>query len=202
VVSGTLIHSARGYDFIIWLFTLGRERRLREAMLESAALSPGAAVLDIGCGTGTLAIAAKRRVGAQGVVTGIDASEPMLVRARRKARKARQDVTFELASADALPFADGSFDVLLCSVMLHHLPRRMRPQMMQEARRVLSPNGRLIAIEFGAGVPNQNSLISNMHRAAHIQPDALAQLVTDAGMRVVRQSALGMLDLHAVIAQP
>ena len=54
---GSLIHAAARYDLLIWLLTLGRERRFREMLLDHARLQPGESVLDVGCGTGTLAIA-------------------------------------------------------------------------------------------------------------------------------------------------
>lgn len=85
--------SARFYDLMVWLLTLGRERPFRERLVELARLQPGESVLDVGCGTGTLAIAAKRRVGPTGIVQGIDASPEMIARATRKANKAGVEVT-------------------------------------------------------------------------------------------------------------
>src|ERR687895_1774406 len=94
---GHVMHtSARFYDLMVWVLTLGRERALRERLIELARLAPGESVLDVGCGTGTLAIAAKRRVGAAGTVHGIDASLEMIDRARRKAAKAGADVAFQI----------------------------------------------------------------------------------------------------------
>jgi len=65
---------------LAWLLTHGREGELRERILSFAALENGGAVLDIGCGTGTLAIAASRHVGTAGEVIGIDASPAMVAR--------------------------------------------------------------------------------------------------------------------------
>src|SRR5437016_3532977 len=84
--TGSVIHWARRYDALVWLLTFGRERGFRERTLDLAMLRPGDAVLDVGCGTGLLAIVAKRRVGAQGAVHGIDASPEMIARARAKTR--------------------------------------------------------------------------------------------------------------------
>src|SRR6516225_1328330 len=89
-----LIHWARSYDLLVWVLTLGRDRAFREKTLDLAQVALGESVLDIGCGTGTLAIAAKRRVGSSASVTGVDASSPMIARARRKARSVGADVTF------------------------------------------------------------------------------------------------------------
>ena len=71
--SGLVLHGAARYDLTVWLMTLGRERALRERILNPARLERGDVVVDVGCGTGTLAIAAKRRLGS-GNVFGIDAS--------------------------------------------------------------------------------------------------------------------------------
>src|SRR5262245_3887541 len=91
---------AKRYDLLITLLTLGRDGALRSKMLDLGKVSAGESVLDVGCGTGTLAIAAKRRVGA-GTVRGIDASPEMIARARHKASRDHVDVAFEVASAEA-----------------------------------------------------------------------------------------------------
>ena len=100
--TGKVIHWALRYDLLVWLMTGGRERAFRGKTIELARLSPGESVLDAGCGTGGLAIAAKRRAGAAGKVCGIDASPEMIARARRKARKAGVDVNFETGVIEAL----------------------------------------------------------------------------------------------------
>jgi ubiquinone/menaquinone biosynthesis C-methylase UbiE len=91
--TGSVIHWAAGYDLLVWLLTLGRERAMRERTLALARPRPGETVLDVGCGTGTLAIAAAGHAGATGAVHGIDASPEMIARARAKARR------FALATA-------------------------------------------------------------------------------------------------------
>src|SRR5579859_367463 len=124
---GAVLHGARGYDLVVWLFTLGRERRFREKLLALAGLQEGESVLDVGCGTGTLALLAKERVGSA-VVTGIDASPQMVARAKRKAARAGAAVEFLEASADALPFPEARFDLVLSTLMLHHLGAEARRQ--------------------------------------------------------------------------
>src|SRR5437899_8062623 len=86
--TGLVLHSPVGYDRLIWLVTFGRERAFREKVLRLARLERGETVLDVGCGTGTLAIAAKRHVGPAGTVYGIDASPEMITRAGKKAGRA------------------------------------------------------------------------------------------------------------------
>jgi ubiquinone/menaquinone biosynthesis C-methylase UbiE len=81
---GIVIHSAAEYDRRFMVRARGRERAFRQELVERARLAPGESVLDVGCGTGTLALAAKRRVGAEGIARGIDPSTEMI--ARRGAR--------------------------------------------------------------------------------------------------------------------
>src|SRR6266542_5764472 len=116
--TGRILHAAATYDLLVWLFTLGRERAFREKILRLARLEPGESVLDVGCGTGTLAITAKRLIGPTGAVYGIDASLEMLARAGKKARKAGLEVVFKNGLVQALPFADAQFDAVLSTVML------------------------------------------------------------------------------------
>jgi len=146
--SGLVLHRPAAYDFAVWLMTAGRERAFREKILLLARLREGEAVLDVGCGTGSLAIAAKRQVGADGKVSGIDASPEMLARARRKANKADVEIAFDNATAQSLPFSDAQFDAVLTTVMLHHLPRPARELCAREMKRVLKPGGRVLAVDF------------------------------------------------------
>lgn len=130
--------------------SLGTERAFRDKLVELARLAPGESVLDVGCGTGTLAIAARRRVGSAGKVNGIDPSPEMIARARKKTLKARVEVVFETAVAESLPFPQATFDAVLSTAMLHHLPdQEARRQCIHEIRRVLRPGGRLLAVDFG-----------------------------------------------------
>jgi SAM-dependent methyltransferase len=135
--SGIILHGAAGYDLLAKVLTFGREGRFREFMLRPAELQPGESVLDVACGTGTLAIAAKRQVGSDGSVTGIDASAEMIERARAKAERAGLDIAFVSGTAQELPFGDGQFDIVMGTLMLHHLPKPVRLAFAREARRVL-----------------------------------------------------------------
>jgi Methyltransferase domain len=124
---GIILHSAALYDMLAWFLTYGRERAFREKMLGFANLKPGEAVLDIGCGTGTVALLAKTKVGPEGRVDGLDASPEMVARATAKARRTGLNVNFSNATAQQLPYNDEEFDLVLSTLMLHHRPEAGRP---------------------------------------------------------------------------
>jgi len=145
---GRVIHRAGQYDLLIKLLTLGKEKAIRGMTLELARVSPGEKVLDVGCGTGTLTIMAKGAVGRRGEVCGIDPAPEMIDVARRKAARARMEVDFRVGLVESIPFADGSFDAVLSSFMVHHLPEEVKVKGFREVRRVLRPGGRLLVMDI------------------------------------------------------
>src|SRR3989304_9411851 len=145
--AGKIIRWARWYDLATWLMSFGRAPAPRRRTGEMAAVREGESGLDVGCGTGTLTLAAKRRAGG-GEVRGIDASVEMIEVARQKAAKQRADVDFQVALIEQLPFPDATFDVVLSSLMLHHLPDDLKRQGVKEIRRVLKPGGRHFAVDL------------------------------------------------------
>ena len=196
---GLVINGAGRYDLLAWLFTHGRERQLRERFIDLARLAAGNAVLDVGCGTGTLAIAVTSYVEPTGIVCGIDASPPMIARARRKATRVGVDVDFRVGVAENLPFPDGRFDVVLSTLMLHHLPRKTRQQCAREIKRVLKRDGRVLAVDFGRG--NGRGLLAHFHRHGHVDVKDMAALLEDAGLTVTTTGPVGMNNLNFVLAQ-
>ncbi len=199
--AGKVLHWAFGYDLLVSLLMLGGERAYREKLLDLARLASGETVLDVGCGTGTLAIAAKRRIGPAGNVHAIDASPEMIARARKKARKAAVEVVFDTAVAEALPFAPATFDVVLSTVMLHHLPAEACRQCMREIRRVLRPGGRLLAVDFGGPAHARRSLIAHLFdRHVHFDLRDMVPVLNELGLSGVASGAVGFRDLHYVRA--
>jgi ubiquinone/menaquinone biosynthesis C-methylase UbiE len=196
---GLVLHWAARYDLLAWLLTRGRERELREAIIRIAGLETGNNVLDIGCGTGTLAIAATRYVGTTGAVTGIDASPSMIARANRKAAKAGARATFQVAVAESLPFPDRRFDVVFSTLMLHHLPRKTRQQCAQEVKRVLKAGGRVVAVDFGRA--KRRGILAHFHRHGHVDVEEIVKLFVDAGLTPTRTGPVSMNDLNFVVAE-
>jgi ubiquinone/menaquinone biosynthesis C-methylase UbiE len=147
---GRPIHWAWFYDTFVWLTSLGQERFLRRMTLDLAQLRPGEKVLDVGCGTGSLTIGAEERVGPTGEAHGIDAAVEMIGAARAKAEKAVASVDFRVGLAECLPFPDDAVDVVLSSLMVHHLPGvDLKRQSFAEMHRVLKPGGRLLIVDIG-----------------------------------------------------
>ena len=198
---GRVIHWAARYDLLAWLLTHGRERAFRERLVALGRLGPGESVLDIGCGTGTLAIAARRRVGPAGDVFGIDASPRMIARALSKAARAGVEVSFTTALAESLPFPDARFDVVLSTLMFHHLPRTVRHECAREIRRVLKPSGRVLVVDFA--VPQEKKgLLAHFHRHGHVDPAETRSVLETSGLQSVDSGAVGLSSLHYVLAAP
>jgi ubiquinone/menaquinone biosynthesis C-methylase UbiE len=145
---GVVWNWARRYDLLIGLATLGRERAFRRRIADLAQPHPAETVLDVGCGTGTLAIVARERVGALGRVAGIDPSVQMIARARQKADRSGFPVDFQVGVIEHLAFTDESFDVVLSTFMMHHLPPDLKRQGLIEVARVLKPEGRLLILDL------------------------------------------------------
>jgi ubiquinone/menaquinone biosynthesis C-methylase UbiE len=147
--SGSVIRWARYYDLVSTVVSLGRDKAIRRKLLALAAPQPGEKLLDVGCGTGTFAIAAKARVPDLDV-HGIDASPEMIEVAGEKAHNAAKELDLRVALIEALPFPDASFDIVTSSLMLHHLPDELKSRGVQEIRRVLKPGGRFLAVDIAA----------------------------------------------------
>jgi ubiquinone/menaquinone biosynthesis C-methylase UbiE len=199
--SGNVLHWALGYDLLARFFWLGKERVFWEKTIDLVGLQLGERALDVGCGTGSLAIAAKHRVGPTGTVCGIDASPEMIARARKKARKNAVEVDFGNAMVEKLPFADGTFDAVLSTLMLHHLGRKARKTCLREIRRVLKPGGRMLAIDFGDPVQGHRQFLAHFHRHGHVTFSDLISMLNEAGFPNVETGLLGTRNLYHATAR-
>ena len=144
---------ALGFDRLTPLFdpmiaVLGRDRRVKGRVLDLATLREGESALDIGCGTGTLAIAAHER-SSKSEIFGLDADPKILNRARRKATGAGADVRFDEGFSTELPYPDARFDVVMSTLFFHHLRDADKERTLREVLRVLRPGGRLVVGDLG-----------------------------------------------------
>lgn len=134
------------YDFIQkWIV---RDVRYKTLLIEQANIQPGQRVLDLGCGTGTLAIMAKQAQPKADVV-GLDADPEMLKNAHIKRDEQKLDVKFDVGFTNELPYPDASFERILSSIMIHHLKTPDKEKTAREVFRVLKPGGELHIIDFG-----------------------------------------------------
>ncbi len=159
------------YDSYMRKITFGRERILRETTVSLAQVKPGDCVLEIGCGTGTLTLAAKRQAGPSGKVFGIDVIPGMIELSQRKAAQANEDVTFKLGSMDDIPFSENQFDVVMCSFMIFHMSEMVRRKGIAEIYRVLKPQGRLLVLDLALPAQPVQKAIAKMFLGGMLQHD-------------------------------
>ena len=157
--TGTTMNSMPGwfYDVMLFVFTMGRERRQRREIVALAQIQTGERVLDVGCGTGHLARLVAEETLA-GSVRGIDPNQSMIARAQQQAVKLNQlphpadHLLFDVGTAQALPVLDAAVDVVLCTFAYHHFPSaEIQRQALVEMWRVLVPGGRLLLVDFPGG---------------------------------------------------
>ena len=137
------------YDFIQKYVV--RDVRYKALMIQQANIQPDHHVLDLGCGTGTLAMMAKQAQ-PRAHLAGLDADPDMLKQAHYKKDQAKLDVKFDVGFTNDLPYPDASFDRVLSSMMIHHLKTPDKERTVREVFRVLKPGGQLHIIDFGKPV--------------------------------------------------
>ena len=125
-----------------------RERQWKGRLVDQMRIEPGQRILDVGCGTGTLALMIQERSPTTRVV-GIDPDPQILDIAGGKAERTNSAVRFDLAYADRLPYQDSSCDRVVSSLVLHHLSHETKVLALREAWRVLSPGGELHIADIG-----------------------------------------------------
>lgn len=199
---GTVLHSPRCYDCLAAAYCLGREARMRERTLDLAGVGAGARVLDVCCGTGTLALAAQRRMGASGYVHGIDASPDMISHAKWKAAHCGLPVEFQVAAAQSLPFPDGTFDVAMCSLALHHLPAELRSTAIEEMRRVVRPGGCVLVVDCarGRGMWALFHPVALLHQGRSGILEGVIALMRDSGLERLESGPLSCAGLAYAVA--
>ena len=142
----TMNWAAPFYDVYCGAVGLGGGFRART--LQVAAIRPGEKILDVGCGTGVLTRRAGEAAGPAGSAIGIDPGQDMIRVAQENAQRLGSRAEFKIAAIEKLPFGSAHFDVVLSSLMLHHLPPDLKRQGLREVWRVLKPGGRFVVVDF------------------------------------------------------
>ncbi len=134
------------YDPVVAMTT--RERTFKTALIDQARIASGHRVLDLACGTGTMAVWIKVQVpGAE--VTGLDGDPKVLSRARAKAVDLGVAIRFDEGLSYELPYPDKTFDRVLSSLFFHHLSRLDKLRTAREVLRVLRPGGEFHVADWG-----------------------------------------------------
>jgi ubiquinone/menaquinone biosynthesis C-methylase UbiE len=195
VTKGLILNGGWRYDLTAWFFDTfwfrGQWRELRQQTAALARVQPGEQVLDVGCGTGTLALEVAHCVGQAGRVVGIDPSPEQIARARTKAARRlgpNAPIEFQDGVIEQLAFPDQAFDVVLSTLMMHHLPAPLKRQGLVEIARVLKPGGRLVIADF-TRKQERVGRAARFH-AGGSSLHALAALVSDAGFSDVESEEL------------
>jgi ubiquinone/menaquinone biosynthesis C-methylase UbiE len=150
------------YDAYMRKVTFGREGALREMTVKLAPVKPGDCVLEVGCGTGSLTLAAKKQAGIAGKVFGIDIIPGMIELSRQKAAQANEEITFQLGSIADIPFPANQFDIVMCSFMIFHMSELTRQKGIEEIHRVLKPRGRLLVLDLALPTQPLSRAIAKM----------------------------------------
>jgi ubiquinone/menaquinone biosynthesis C-methylase UbiE len=171
------------YDPFLWL--LGADKA-KQPLIEQAEIKSGFRVLDIGCGTGSMAVLIKR-MHPEAEVVGIDPDPSALSVADRKAKRARLSIEFDRGFADRMPYADASFDRVFSSFMFHHLAADEKTSTLNEIRRVLRPGSSLHLLDFmrehsvHSGTAEHGQLVHRRGTVAERIEGRMTSLMDEAG---------------------
>ena len=200
-------HFATGlYDPIVRWTT--RESAFKAALVARLDAREGERILDLGCGTGTLAIAIAQSAPAA-VMAGIDADDSMLARAQAKQVRCGTSIQWHRGFAQSLPFEAGAFDAVVSSLFFHHLRRPDKRAALAEVARVIRPGGRLLIADWGRPAnPASRALFlavqlrDGFETTRDSVEGVLPVLIADAGFKDVRilqefATVLGTLAIYS-----
>jgi ubiquinone/menaquinone biosynthesis C-methylase UbiE len=190
---GRIIDSwANIYDivnyFVFMIF--GGGDNLRNEIAGMAKLKEAKSVLDIGCGTGNLALEIVKWLPSDGYVVGIDAGERMVVLAKNKLQNKQIPIQFLRVSAESISFKDMAFDCVFNVFLLHHLPMELKIAAFKEMYRVLKKGGELVTVDVDKPSTLLGKLIGlSRYHVKEIRDNMrvpLDLLLTDAGFMNIR----------------
>jgi ubiquinone/menaquinone biosynthesis C-methylase UbiE len=196
---GLILNGGWRYDLMGWFIDTflfrGQWRELRQRTANLSRIQPGEQVLDVGCGTGTLVMEVARRVGRVGRVVGVDPGTEQIARARSKVARRHLPIEFQIGVIEQLTFPDETFDVVLSTLMMHHLPASLKRQGLAEIARVLKPGGRLVIADFTHKKDRQGQA-ARFHAGGSSMQD-LAVMVSEAGFSEVETEEMQPLRFSA-----
>lgn len=217
------------YDVFVSLLSHGKEAKMREEILDLANIQPGDKICDVGTGTGTLAILAAERallgtkategsdidekkevaVNHEGLVVGLDPCLHLLKRAEKKATKyfkkehhehAPTNLIWKHGLAEDIPADDNTFDVVMCTFTLHHLPgEEFQAQCLVEMMRILHPGGMILIVDFAGGHHGHHHG-KKQQVADDIQNDPAKVAIERAKFQNVRIQKVAMMGAVAITA--
>jgi ubiquinone/menaquinone biosynthesis C-methylase UbiE len=189
--TSTTIDHYRLNELVSQLAFGGRRGRVYRRLVSLAGVRPGDSVLDVGCSSGYLARKLAAAVQPGGRVTGVDPSEAAIAHARRRATTA---ITFVVGRAQDMDLPDASFDVITCTLAMHHVPARQREAAFREMYRATRPGGRLLVADFDpARRPLPLHAGGQRMRRAAATVGPLEELAAAAGYRVESAGKLPLL---------
>jgi len=196
------------YDSIVGATT--REGTFKKSLIEQANIKPVYNVLDLACGTGTLAIWAKQHQPLANV-TGVDGDPIILSLSEKKAQKNNVQVQFDHAMSFNLPYADATFDRVLSSLFFHHLTWENKQRTAKELFRILKPGAELHIADWGSptsvlmrGLFFSIQLLDGFKNTKDNINGKLIDLFSEAGFSEVKQrktfsTIYGTMTLYSAI---
>jgi ubiquinone/menaquinone biosynthesis C-methylase UbiE len=148
--TGTTLDRFRLNELVSQIAFAGRRSRVYRRIVALSGVRSGDSVLDVGSSSGYLARKLAAVAGAAGHVTGVDPSQAAIAYAQRYALPA---MTFTVGVAQDLDLPDSSFDVVTCTLAMHHIPARKRAAAVGEMYRVTRSGGRLLIADFDSSRP-------------------------------------------------
>jgi ubiquinone/menaquinone biosynthesis C-methylase UbiE len=189
--TGTTLDHFRLNEAVSQIAFGGRRSRIYRRIVSLAGVQPGDSVLDVGSSSGYLAKKLAAAAGPGGHVTAVDPSQAAIAYAQRRAPST---VTFRVGVAQDLNLPDASFDVVTCTLAMHHVPARKRQAALREMYRVTKPGGRVLVADFDPSrrlLPLHPGGTRMRRAAATVGP--LEQLAATAGYRVQSSGRLPLL---------
>lgn len=161
-----------------------REETFKRRLIEQAHIKPGQRVLDLGCGTGTLTVMLKQSA-PLAYVAGVDGDAEVLSIAKAKSNQSHVDIIWDHGLAYDLPYPDNWFDVVVSSLVIHHLISEDKERAFREVRRILRPVGWFHIVDFGRPFSlltrAQGALMKNLEEAADNFGGRILPMLKEAG---------------------